>query len=71
MGLPIRVPVRRLGGVLGPGEGHQQRLGVRVRPGGFAVQYDKKAGKLWYLMPFEANIKTDSVEYNVVFQWLE
>ena len=34
------------------------------------VQYDKKAGKLWYLMPFEANIKTDYVEYNVVFQWV-
>jgi hypothetical protein len=38
-------------------------------PGCFVVHYDK-AGKLWYLMPFEANIKTDSIEYNVVFQWV-
>jgi hypothetical protein len=34
------------------------------------VHYDKKAGKLWYLMPFEVNIMTDSVEYNIVFQWV-
>jgi hypothetical protein len=59
-----------------------ERIGLRRRrlpdsgsprahgPGGFVVQYDKKAGKLWYLMPFEANIKTDYVEYNVVFQWV-
>lgn len=39
-------------------------------PGHFVVHYDKKAGKLWYLMPFEANILTDSFEYNIVFQWV-
>jgi hypothetical protein len=38
-------------------------------PGRFVVHYDK-VGKLYYLMPFEANIKTDSIEYNVVFQWV-
>jgi len=34
------------------------------------VHCDKKAGKLWYLMPLEANIMKDSVEYNIVFQWV-
>jgi hypothetical protein len=38
-------------------------------PERFVVHYDKKAGKLWCLMPFEVNIKTDS-EYNMVFQWV-
>jgi len=40
-------------------------------PGLFVVQYDLGAKRIWYLLPFEVNLKTGSIaHYNMVFQWI-
>jgi len=39
--------------------------------GHFVVQYDLGAKRVWYLLPFEVNLRTGSIaHYNMVFQWI-
>lgn len=39
--------------------------------GHFIVQYDLRAKRVWYLLPFEVNLMTGSIaHYNMVFQWI-